>query len=311
MANCPIQPRGGSSGAPSNKKYSGAAQSALQTIDSFKKSSSKSLPQSSPLLLSESALMDKETNAIYWQDVETSNILSTSLTRPYLTHRGVVHVRATILFVFLWLWVWGRVSRWLCGRYFEQQRQTTVDQQNTATSVSILSSLDKLSSLNPILSRILYVLKPILQFLLLAFNAVLYLRPPPYPPKLIVATVLLYILESYGCSTRRYLSHAMNAPKELTEYLESLRTAQPVVKWKVRCFHFEEREIWKWILSSGGLLRTVLGIFGAGSFDQQSNETEIERSKPSWMRKKVVTHQAVGTYNFGRQVLCFYSIALW
>ena len=296
VANGPIQPRGGSS-APSNKKYSGAAQSALQTIHSYKKSSSKLLPQSAPLLLSESALMDKETNAIYWQDVETSNILSTSLTRPYLTQRGVVHVRATILFVVLWLWVWGRVSRWLCRRYFEQRQ--TVDQQNTATSISILSSLDKLSSQNPIVQKILYVMKPILQFLLLTFNALLYLRPPPYPPKLIVATLILYLLESYGCSTRRYLSHAMNAPKELTEYLESLRNAEPVVKWKVRCFHFEERELWKWMLSSGGLLQIVLNMLGAGSYNQQSNEMETERSKPSWMTKKVVTHQAVGTYNFG------------
>lgn len=72
--------RGGSS-SPPNKKYSGAAKSALQTIQSFKRAK-LTHPSSAHLLLSESALMDKETNAIYWQDIETSNILSTSLTRP-------------------------------------------------------------------------------------------------------------------------------------------------------------------------------------------------------------------------------------
>lgn len=295
-------PRGGSSASP-NKKYSGAAQSALQTISSYKKTSAKLPPQSAPLLLSESALMDKETNAIYWQDVETSNILSTSLTRPYLTQKGVLHVRATILFAVMWLWVWGRVSRWICRKYFEQRQHAAGDDPTiaaTATSVSILSSLDKLSFTNPILQKILCVLKPILQFTLLTFNALLYVRPPPYPPKLIVATLVLYVLESYGCSTRRYLSHAMNAPKETTEYLESLRNAEPVVKWKVRCFHYEEREFWKWILSSGGLLRTLLGLVGVKDDDEQSNGVDMERAKPLWMTKKVVTHQAVGSYKFGR-----------
>jgi len=299
--------RGGSS--PSNRKYSNAAKSALETIHSHKTSSSKLPPQSAPLLLSESALMDKETNAIYWQDIETSNILSTSLTRPYLTQKGVVHVRATILFVVIWLWVWGRVSRWLCKRYFEHSQSTNAehDTVSTTASTSILSSLDKLSSANPVLQKILSVIKPILQFILLTVNALLYLRPPPYPPKLILATLIFYCLESYGCSTRRYLSHAMNAPKELTEYLESLRSVEPVVKWKVRCFHYEEREVWKWILSSGGLLRTLFRLVGVGNGDEKRDDIAIESnekyklgSSPSWTTRKVVTHQAVGTYKFGR-----------
>jgi hypothetical protein len=303
MANYSLRSRGGSS--TPNKKYSGVARSALQTINSYKKSK---LPPSTPApLLAESALMDKETNAIYWQDIETSNILSTSLTRPYLTQKGVVHVRATILFVVLWLWVWGRASRWLCRRYFEQRTSNDAGLGITAaTSVPILLSLEKLTSSNPIIQTVLFVIKPILQFILLTINALLYLRPPPYPPKFIVATLVLYLLESYGCSTRRYLSHAMNAPKELTDYLESLRSAEPVVKWKVRCFHYEEREVWKLILSSGGLLRTLFGLIGGGSGNEQLGDTEIEGDKyklgssPSWMTRKVITHQAVGSYKFGR-----------
>lgn len=98
----------------------------------------------------------------------------------------------------------------------------------------------------------------------------------------------------------------MNAPKELTDYLESLRSAEPVVKWKVRCFHYEEREVWKLILSSGGLLRTLFGLIGGGSGNEQLGDTEIEGDKyklgssPSWMTRKVITHQAVGSYKFGR-----------
>ncbi|KAL7484371.1 hypothetical protein ACHAW6_010004 [Cyclotella cf. meneghiniana] len=299
MTTNPLCPRGGSSStSPPTKKYTSVAQSALETIHSYK--SSPKLPpsasSSSPLLLAESALMDKETNAIYWQDVETSDILSTSLTRPYLTQRGVVHVRATVLFAVLWLWVWGNVSRYICRRYFERRQS------------NFGSALDKLSSSNPILRAFLAIVKPILRFLLLLTHALLYLRPPPYPPELLATTLGLYLLESYGCSTRRYLSHAVNAPKELMEYLESLRSAEPVVKWKVRCFHYEEREVWKWILNGGGgFLRFLLGFMGRSTSGGRVEERGIEmdvtklgkKNVPPWMTKKVITHQAVGTYKYG------------
>ena len=219
-------------------------------------------------------------------------------------------MRATILFAVIWLWVWGRVSRKLCERYFDQKQTNTREDLAmgaTATSASILSSIGNVSFSNTIVQRVWIVIKPIIQFILLTFNALLYLRPPPYSPKFIAATLVLYLLESYGCSTRRYLSRAMNAPTELTEYLESLRSVDPVVKWKVRCFHYEVREIWKSILSSGGLLRTIYGFIGRRNDDEQIT-SEIDNgidkyklgSSPSWMTKKVVTHQAVGSYKFGR-----------
>ena len=202
----PLHRRGGQS--PPNKKYSSAAQSALQTISTYKKKSKQPpLPTSTPLL-SESALMDKETNAIYWQD---TNILSSSLTRPYLTQRGVVHVRATVLFAVLWLWVWGRISRWLCRRFFEQKQAT----DEATIKVSIVASLKNLSFTNPILHKLLSVIRPIVQFFLLLAHSLLHIRPPPYPPKLLITTIILYLLESYGCSTRRYLAHGMNGPSEL------------------------------------------------------------------------------------------------
>lgn len=221
-----------------------------------------------------------------------------------------MHVRATILFAVIWLWVWGRVSRKLCERYFGQKQTNTGEDLTTgatATSASILSSLGKISFSNTIMRKVWIGIKPIIQFILLTFNALLYLRPPPYSPKFIATTLVLYLLESYGCSTRRYLSRAMNAPTELTEFLESLRSVDPVVKWKVRCFHYEVREMWKLILSSGGLLRTLYGwICSRNDDDQRTIEIDngIDKHKfgssPSWMTKKVVTHQAVGSYKFGR-----------
>ena len=98
----------------------------------------------------------------------------------------------------------------------------------------------------------------------------------------------------YNCGTRRYLAHAVEAPTAVEAYLERLRGAAPRVTWKVRCFHYEHREFWKgcwraWRLWEGW---------------RRANEgggDAFAASPPSWMARKVVTHQAEGVYNIGRQ----------
>jgi len=124
----------------------------------------------------------------------------------------------------------------------------------------------------------------------------------------------------------------MNAPGEVQTYLETLRNAAPVVKWKVRCFHYEDRDVWKSWRGLGkvweGVSSTLMkggseegsnkesgdkiggkgwGVGRSASTSQSSNvhSNAIESSSasfgetpPSWMARKVVTHQAVGTYKF-------------
>ncbi len=170
------------------------------------------------------------------------------------------------------------------------------------------------------LRKIASLFTPIVQFFLLLVHSLLYLRLPQYSPKVLITTILLYLLESYSCSTRRYLSHAMNAPNEVESYLERIRTVEPKVTWKVRCFHYEEREFlksWKglgkfwenWLSKSDGETGGG-GSMGNGAEPKGtavntktspslSSEAFVE-SPPPWMAKKVVTHQAVGTYKFGR-----------
>mmetsp|Transcript_17584 Transcript_17584/g.29712 ORF Transcript_17584/g.29712 Transcript_17584/m.29712 type:complete len:659 (-) Transcript_17584:137-2113(-) len=273
-----------------NKKYTAAAASAMKTINSI---TSKTQRQPSlPNLSSESALMDKETNVIYWQG--GSGIISTSLTKPYLTEKGVLHVKATILSGILWLWIWGKVSRYVVSTYFESSSN------NVADSSTLLGQhqLFTMAFTHPLMQKVAAFLAPIIQFILLLIHSLLYLRLPSYSPKFLVTTILLYLIEAFSCSTRRYLSHALNAPTEVEAYLEKMRIAKPVVKWKVRCFHYEDRlrglkELGKRVDDVNDKLYNALDSSSSSSSSKSFGDTP-----PLWMAKKVVTHEAVGTYKF-------------
>ena len=297
-------------GGSTNKKYTVAAAEAMKTMNSFT-FGGNARQSTIPTLQSESALMDKETNAIYWQG--GADILSSSLTHPYLTQRGVLHVKATILTVMLWMWIWGNVSRYLTSRYFAPSSGSLLDGK-------LLFTLPFISSENAptFLRKIASCITPVIQFFLLLVHALLYLRLPQYSPNIIAITILLYLLESYSCSTRRYLSHAMNAPDEVEAYLERIRNVKPSVTWKVRCFHYEDRELWKsmkgvrkiwesrtkesnkpWDKIGGKLLGMHLSNSNAKPASASTSDTVVE-SPILWATRKVVTHQAVGTYKFGR-----------
>lgn len=272
----------------------------MKTINSI---TSKTQRQPSlPNLSSESALMDKETNAIYWQG-GSDNIISTSLTKPYLTERGVLHVKATILSGILWLWIWGKVSRYLVSTYFESSSNNNVaDLASSSSSPSALLLGQRqrftMAFTNPILQKVAKFLAPLTQFILLLIHSLLYLRLPRYSLKFLISTILLYLIEAFSCSTRRYLSHAMNAPSEVEAYLERMRIATPVVKWKVRCFHYEDRlrglkELGRKFDNMNEKLQDALVSSSASSPSKSFGDTP-----PLWMAKKVVTHEAVGTYKF-------------
>lgn len=72
---------------------------------------------------------------------------------------------------------------------------------------------------------------------LLSFSRTL-LGLPKLPRWVFVSALVLYLIESWTCSTRQYLS---NAVENVEEYLESLRQASPTVQWKIRSFHYQNR----------------------------------------------------------------------
>ena len=237
--------------------------------------------------------MDKETNAIYWQG--GSDIISTSLTKPYLTEKGVLHVKATILSGILWMWVWGKVSRYLVSTYFESSNNVAAD--SSSSTLLGHGHLFTMAFTHPLLQKVSTILAPIIQFILLLIHSLLYLRLPSYSPKFLITTIILYLIEAFTCSTRRYLSHALNAPTEVEAYLERIRIAKPVVKWKVRCFHYEDRlrglkELGKKFDNVNEKLHDALDS------SRSASSKSFGDAPPLWMAKKVVTHEAIGTYKF-------------
>lgn len=214
------------------------------------------------------------------------------------------------------------------------------------SSVSFLSpSTIGIKNQHDIIHRISSIILPIARFILLLLYSLLYLRLPQYSIKVIITTIILYLIESYTCSTRRYLSHSMSAPTEVEAYLERIRTIEPSVIWRVRCFHYEEREVWKSIkglykLFDGGwklatttssrrkkkksLLSLSSPLVGwktkrksdkksssaattttANESSSSSSSLAVMFADPptlSWLVKKVVTHEAIGTYKFSNWV---------
>ena len=164
-------------------KYSTAAASAMDTIHALARRGARP-PAAAPDVCAESALMDKETNAIYWQG--GADVFSASVARPYLAGRGVLHVKATVLAAALWLWLWGLASRHLVARYFAGDTRG-----GRAPPLG--------SGAPPLLRRAIAIATPVLRFCLLLVHALLHLRLPPYSPVVAAAIVALYLLEVRSC----------------------------------------------------------------------------------------------------------------
>ena len=94
---------------------------------------------------------------------------------------------------------------------------------------------------------------------------------PRFSNEFILLVGILYLLEAFTCSTRRYLSNIMS-PNEIEELIEKLRESPPSVTWTVRCYHYENR---------------LLG---------SSRDRPVDHSASS---KKIITHTAKKEYQFG------------
>ena len=118
---------------------------------------------------------------------------------------------------------------------------------------------------------------------------------------LIALTVLLYLLESYFCNTRRFLANSISGPTELEEYIEQLRQQEPVVTWVVRSYHYQKRKIF----SLPELLRSLFRHMKRED-DQQSFPTMMPPSRkcrPAFpFTKKVITNEATTFYSYQRSV---------
>jgi hypothetical protein len=216
--------------------------------------------QISASIMGECALVDKETGRIFWEGGSTT--LSASLA-PFLDGYGVKHFKATLMScIFLLAILSSIVAR------IRLHVQESINPESCSWPVSAL--------------------------LFVAHWTIL--RLPKINGKILLTVIALYLIESYTCSTRRYLANAISSPTEVEEYIERLRQEPPVVTWKVRCFHYEQR---KWLSAL-----SYLWAFRRFLITKEKMEDEVlpfvEPLLPWMFTRKVVTHETSGNYTYAR-----------
>ena len=217
------------------------------------------------LVIGESALMDKETGRVFWEG-GSSSTLSASVAPKLKAILGVHHLKASLLSGILLLAVVGFLAQWLKDK---------IDQS------TLFQRRPRPFYLNASLFLIQWTI----------------LRAPKFEPWFLASIVILYLLEAFFCSTKRFLANAIEGD-ELEKYLEQLRDTPPVIEWKVRSFHYEPRA---WTAPLAGLLE----VWGQIRQKQKSTvassllePSSQEVSQPSWVRRKKVTQVSTGSYNF-------------
>lgn len=213
-------------------------------------------------ILGESALVDRETGRVYWEGGGSSTLYETF--GPKLDQYGLDHMQTALLTGLITLVFIGVMAGWL---------RRLLDQSNLSASAT-----DSF----------------IWSFLLTAANWTIMRLPRIENKWLIAASVALYFLESYHCSTRYYLANALSSPTALEEYIERLREEKPVVTWKVSSFHYEKRKVF----SIPQYFRSLRRQFT----DERDISDIIPRAKNCKhsfpFTKKVVTHQASTAYKY-------------
>lgn len=216
-------------------------------------------------IMAESAVVDKETGRVYWEGGDSST-LSASL-YPKIGDAGFSHLKATVLTSLLMLALTSFLAQWV------RQRMSHAQPQPADTKVSLYRSVALF----------------LLQWTLL--------KTPHLDRNFVLGVFLLYLLEAYNCSTRRYLKNSISSPKEVEEYIEKLRNKAPVVTWKVRCFHYE-RPYW---LSPWKAVQDVWQLFHKQEAKPTEDAPVIQKDEISGpFRRKVVSHKATANYSFER-----------
>lgn len=67
------------------------------------------------------------------------------------------------------------------------------------------------------------------------------------PRPLLILLLAAYLIESYLCSTRRYLSN-VRTPEEIKHFIQQLCEKEPILRWDLECYHY--RDDWHHRVSS-------------------------------------------------------------
>lgn len=219
-----------------------------------------------PESMGESALIDRETGQIFWQGGPGVLHVGASST---LSSLGVRHVRATAL-----------------------------------TLILVTAALSALASKLRDMLKTIDVVGPWWQVASVLVKCTILL--PRFDAWFVILIIALYLIEAHCCSTRRYLANALSGPAAVEDYVEGLRQAPPAARWTVRCFHYEQRKSLAWLTF---ILRMAFGSTNRRSFESESADVgwgegtgnvglnlQSTLQGPSFLTKKVVTHQATKAY---------------
>jgi hypothetical protein len=234
-------------------------------------------PRIAPIL-GESALVDAETGQVYWQD--TSRFRNT-VEHAYWSERTGIsrHLKCTFLSFILWLALLKTIVNTLvCAKL------------HTAIYVKPATSLG--------FSHPKYY-----WYLLLSLAIKTATLLPTVNKTVLGVVIILYLIESYTCSTKSYLENALRSPEEVKDYMENLRKQKPSVLWSVRCFHYEPQylisarfwmmlgsKIWERLFSSDQILHTHK--LGKNKFAE----------KRSLLTRIVESHRSTQAFDFSRYV---------
>mmetsp|Transcript_5221 Transcript_5221/g.11563 ORF Transcript_5221/g.11563 Transcript_5221/m.11563 type:complete len:406 (-) Transcript_5221:570-1787(-) len=231
-------------------------------------------------IFGESALIDRETGRVFWE-CGNSNTLYESVT-PKLDQYGVEHVQATFLTLIITLAFLSVLSGWL--------QRAINSYYNSSLSTKSLS------------------------FLILLAECTILKLPKIENKWLVLASLALYFVESYNCSTRYFLANAMSSSTELDAYIDGLREEQPIVTWKVKSFHYELRRIF----AITGMIRSLFrSIKKSGTvqelptststsalpslppFDLGLSRKRARHTAPIFLiTRKIVTNEASSSYKY-------------
>jgi hypothetical protein len=241
-------------------------------------------------ILGESAIVDKETGQVFWQGGKQS-LFDSTVGHSYIStqQEGLVqHIRSTLFSFILWMSFIRFVAEWALKR-------------------KILTRLTE-SMMHPS-QRVLDIVRLLTRAMLICLACL-----PKFNRVFLILVFIGYAIESYTCSTRKYLSNALSCPEEVETYIENLRDEGPTVSWQIRCYHYEKRK-WLCRLLLVDTYNYFHGLLKASKDNEVSSnsflpEVVIDSNAtisevgalhvgPSMLTRKVISHQTTQSYRVG------------
>jgi hypothetical protein len=241
-------------------------------------------------ILGESAIVDKETGQVFWQGGKQS-LFDSTIGHSYLSSQqeGVLqHMKATLLSCILWISFIRWIAEWaLKQNVFMAKLWETVHPSQ----------------------KIVHALRIVTRAMLFCLACL-----PKLKREFLILTVILYFLEAYHCSTRKYLTNAISCPGEVESFMEGLCEEEPMVTWKIRCYHYEKRkwlsmlllvDVWKYLscmlanASAASKTNTTLRDDDHHHDDDETSRDATHSTESlgkSFLTKKVITHQSKRNY---------------